>query len=338
MQEGMLDPLTGFTYPEEWVARCRDPVALREVRRGLAVLTSSGRVLKRGYTTGTTAAAACKAAVISLERTLDCVEVLIPAGIRVLVPVKAKEGIASCRKHAGDHPSDVTAGMEFVARAEAGEGGIAFSAGRGIGRHARRTPRYAPGSPAISPPALHSIMQAIHEGMGEIGLPGVRIELSAPEGAGIAEKTLNPRMGVVGGISVLGTTGLVEPWGDHLIDSALERIAGAVHPVLTTGRTGMRCSRMLFPDREVILIGSKLRESLSRLGEGGVLCGLPGIILRFSYPDILEGTGCTTVEELIISGAHGSRVSEAIRRFRESYPGVRLLLVDRQCRVLEDTG
>ncbi len=68
----MRDPVSGFDYPEAWVRKCPSPDLLRLVEEGLAVLTSSGTVLRRGYTTGTTAAAACKAAVLSLSGEIDC--------------------------------------------------------------------------------------------------------------------------------------------------------------------------------------------------------------------------------------------------------------------------
>jgi len=67
----MKDPITGFEYPGEWVAKCASPEQLRLAGQGLAVLTASGLVLRRGFTTGTTAAAAAKAAVLSLKTNTD---------------------------------------------------------------------------------------------------------------------------------------------------------------------------------------------------------------------------------------------------------------------------
>ena len=114
--EAVTDPVTGFVYPGEWVAACSDDAGLASVReQALAVLTSSGTVLKRGYTTGTTAAACCKAAILSLEEEIREVDVPTPSGIRVCVPVEASRGVASCRKYSGDYPGDATAGILFIA-------------------------------------------------------------------------------------------------------------------------------------------------------------------------------------------------------------------------------
>ncbi len=89
----MKDPVTDFKYPDAWVAACRSPDLLPDVRRGLAVLTASGTVLRRGFTTGTTAAAACKAAVLSLTLdTVSEVKVTLPCGIVVGIPVDGYRG------------------------------------------------------------------------------------------------------------------------------------------------------------------------------------------------------------------------------------------------------
>jgi cobalt-precorrin-5B (C1)-methyltransferase len=158
--------------------------------------------------------------------------------------------------------------------------------------------------------------------------------LRVPRGAEIGPRTLNPRLGIEGGISILGTTGLVEPWDEHLVTSVLERVRASDCPVLTTGRTGLRYSRLLFPDREVILVGGKIREALGAAGGEAILCGLPGLILREINPGILEGTGCRTVEELLTRDGWREAVEPALAAFHESMPGVRIVLFDRSGRVL----
>ncbi|MDP3565445.1 MAG: cobalt-precorrin-5B (C(1))-methyltransferase, partial [Methanoregula sp.] len=235
----MRDPVTGFEYPGAWVERCTDPALLILAKQGLAVLTSSGTVLRRGFTTGTTAAAACKAAVLSLSgKTLSSVSLSIPCGLVVEVPLETSAGRACCKKYAGDYPSDVTAGIHIVAEAISLPSGIRFEPGEGIGRFVRDTPRYRKGEPAISPSSLDCIMRAIQEAKDETGLSGVLVKLHIPDGKEVAGKTLNSRVGVVGGISILGTTGLVEPWDDHLEESVCGRVSSAKNPVITTGRTG----------------------------------------------------------------------------------------------------
>src|SRR5512136_582063 len=99
-RRAMMDPVTGFEYPEAWVRACRDPGLLPEVERGLALLTADGTVLRRGFTTGTTAAAACKAAILSLggEREVKGVFLVLPCMIRVEVPARGRGGEGRCVK------------------------------------------------------------------------------------------------------------------------------------------------------------------------------------------------------------------------------------------------
>jgi cobalt-precorrin-5B (C1)-methyltransferase len=333
----MKDPLTGFEYPEGWVAKCTSPEQLRLAEQGLAVLTSSGLVLRRGFTTGTTAAAAAKAAVLSLKSDPDTVPITLPCGIPVTVPVHGHAGTGSSAKFAGDYPSDVTAGLEFRAEAVREAGNITVMFGEGIGRFSRETPRYRKGAPAVSPTALSSIVQSVQEALDVIGESGISVRISAPHGAGIAEKTLNPRMGVAGGISVLGTTGLVEPWDDHLTESTMERITAADRPVLTTGRIGLRFSRLLFPDREVILIGGKLSEALDAARGDVILCGLPALILRHIHPQILDGTGCLTVEELATSPQFAEILAAILGKFRKIRPRVTVVLITREGTIMGES-
>jgi cobalt-precorrin-5B (C1)-methyltransferase len=333
----MKDPLTGFEYPEDWVAKCTSPEKLRLAGRGLAVLTSSGLVLCRGFTTGSTAAAAAKAAVLSLRTDTDLVSILLPCGIPVDVPASGHAGTASCFKYAGDYPADVTAGLEFRADAFCGAGSITVMFGEGIGRFSRDTPRYRKGTPAVSPTALSCIVQSVQEALDVIGESGISVRISAPSGTEIAHKTLNPRMGIVGGISVLGTTGLVEPWDDHLTESTTERIAAARRPVLTTGRIGLRFSRLLFPDREVILIGGKLKESLDAARGDVILCGLPALILRHINPHILDRTGYLTVEELAGSPRFPVILADTLLKFRKIRPRVTVVLITREGKILGES-
>lgn len=333
----MKDPLTGFEYPEEWVAKSSSPAMLRLVGEGLAVLTSSGLILRRGFTTGTTAAAAAKAAVLSLKADAGTVPVTLPCGILVQVPATGHAGTGSSRKFAGDYPADVTAGLEFRAEAVREPGTITVTFGEGIGRFSRDTPRYRKGAPAVSPSALSCIVQSVQEALDATGEPGILVRISAPLGRTIGAKTLNPRMGVEGGISVLGTTGLVEPWDDHLTESTLERIAAAERPVLTTGRVGLRFSRLLYPDRDVILIGGKLKDALDAARGEVTLCGLPALILRHIRPDILEGTGYATVEELAASPQFPGISAEILGEFRKVRPGVTVVLINREGKIIGES-
>jgi len=309
----MRDPVTGFVYPDAWVERCRDPYRLHLAEEGLAVLTMDGPPALS-------------------------VPVTIPCGLVVDVPVTAEDGRATARKFAGDYPGDVTAGIEFVAGALPAADGIHIRFGEGIGLFSRDTQRYKKGDPAVSPPALACIEESVREAMETAGLPGVRIELTVPEGRAVAEKTLNPRVGVLGGISVIGSTGLVEPWDDHLTESSLGRIAAARRPVLTTGRVGLRFARLRFPEDEVILIGGKIGESLAVVRGEAILFGLPALILRHLRPGILEGTGYGTVEEFAASPEFGSVVQDTLAVFSSHHPGIKVILIDREGNVIGESA
>ena len=331
----MRDPVTDFAYPEEWVRACSSAADLALAASGLGVLTSSGKVLRRGYTTGTTAAAAAKAAILSLRSPVSSVEIRIPCGLIVTVPVRAADGASVCTKDAGDHPRDVTAGVKIHARAVRAPGGIRIDAGEGIGTFAREVPGHRTGDAAISDPAMTCILNEAKKAGLMAGIPGAVVTLSVPEGKALAVQTLNPRVGVEGGISLLGTTGLVEPWDDHLAESVRDRVAAADRPVITTGRIGLRYSRMLFPDREVILAGGRIGEALAAARGEVTLCGLPGLILRHLDLSILEGTGCATVAELQERPEFRQLLRHAVDRFRASHPGVTVVILDRQGHVLE---
>ena len=336
--EAFTDPVTGFVYPGEWVAACRDDAGLDRARTGLAVLTSSGAVLNRGYTTGTTAAASCKAAILSLEGEIREVDVPTPSGIRVCVPVEASRGVASCRKYSGDYPGDATAGILIIAECTPADDEISLYPGEGIGRFSRDTPRYRKGEPAISTPALSSILAAVHEGLSKTGLSGITIHLMIPDGRVVAAKTLNPQVGIEGGISILGTTGLVEPWDDHLTETVMERVRTSDRVVLTTGRTGLRYARLLFPDHDVVLAGSHLETAIAEARGPVVLCGLPALILRFLDPELPGTTGYATIEEFSTQPEFKERMFAAFSKGKERYPGLRIVIVDRNGTIMGDSG
>ncbi|WFN35679.1 cobalt-precorrin-5B (C(1))-methyltransferase [Methanogenium sp. S4BF] len=332
------DPVTGFVYPDEWVRACTDSHALEQVRGGLAVLTSGGTILKRGFTTGTTAAAACKAAVLSLHEPVSSVCIALPCGLRCEVPAEGRNGCGSARKYPGDYAHDITADLLFCAEATETASGIAVRAGEGIGRFVRKTPRYHIGDAAISPPSWATIRGATEEAARDLHLDGVTVRLTIPDGAAIGKQTLNPNVGVVGGVSVLGSTGLVEPWDDHLSEDVFGRIRSAKQPVLTTGRVGLRYARMLFPEREVVLVGKFMERGIEAAGGEAVLCGLPALILKFINPAILDGTGYGTVEELTQSPRWTDIMEQNLADYKRCMPGMRVVIIDREGRIQGDSN
>jgi cobalt-precorrin-5B (C1)-methyltransferase len=337
MSGQLIDPVTSFQIPRSWLELSEDPEALEKVRSGRWVILSDGRLLRRGYTTGTTAAAACKGAVISLRHHLDRVEVMTPAGIRVALPVKANCGLCKAVKECGDHQLDVTDGVEIVARAVA-SAGVRLAAGRGVGRVVGKGLCTPLGRPAISRSARQQILAAIQEGLEAAGLDGATVEICIPLGEELGERTLNPKMGVRGGISILGSTGFVEPWNEHLVESRVGEIKGLKRVVVTTGRTGLRYSRILFPQHEAVLIGSKLDRLQFHEGQESILCGLPALILRWAWPEILDGTGYTTVVEMVAREPDHPHISLALERARRRLPFTRIVLLHGDGRILRDLG
>ena len=331
------DPVTGFLYPDEWVKACRDSDALGEVKTGRAILTSSGTILRRGFTTGTTAAAACKAAVLSLCEPVPSVFITLPCNLRYEVIAEGRDGRGSARKYPGDYMNDITAELLFCAEATETESGITLVVGEGVGRFVRKTPRYQVGDAAISPPAMAAIQTAIEEAARDLNLKGVSVALTIPDGAEIGKQTLNPKVGVEGGISVLGSTGLVEPWDDHLSEDVFERIRSVEMPVLTTGRVGLRYARMHFPDHEVILVGKFMERGIEAAQGRAVLCGLPALILKFINPHILDGTGYGTVEELTMSPRWKDIMRDNLAEYAQRRPGVRVVIIDREGRIQGDS-
>ena len=326
----LIDPVNKFNIPDEWVKRAGlPPEELNEkLSSGCYVLLSDGSLLRRGYTTGTTAAAAAKAAVLSMEKDVSEISVPTPAGLRANLRVSAKNGTASSRKESGDHAFDVTSGVKIVAKAEEHDS-IIIKAGAGIGSKK--------GIPAINPCPMRQIEDAVKEALLEPGLKGAIITISVPDGEKLAKKTLNSKIGITGGISILGTTGFVEPWNEHLGEMKEELIKTANKVVLTTGRLGMRYSNMLFPDYTVILIGSDISRGLSAAKGEVVICGLAGLILKWASPHMLENSGYLTVQEMIDDAPENLIIDRALGQAVE-LSGKRVVLLNRDGTILRDSG
>ncbi|HIE32020.1 MAG TPA: cobalt-precorrin-5B (C(1))-methyltransferase [Methanosarcinales archaeon] len=326
----MKDPVNNFEIPPEWMRRAAIPKGELEagIASGRLVLLSDGSVLRRGYTTGTTAAAAAKAAVLSLRRPVDCVTISTPSGINAVLGVRASDGRASATKDSGDHGFDVTNGIEIVAEARESDT-ISIRAGTGIG--------VKKGVSAINPVPMGQIRASIADAVRKIGISGADVVISVPKGIEIADQTLNSRVGIVGGISILGTTGFVEPWNEHLLETKQELIQGSDRVVLTTGRIGMRYSNMLFPDHTVVMVGNRISEGIAVAKGEVVLCGLPGLILKWANPDILKGVGFLTIKEMIEEDPANIRINNTLENAKKNVPGVRIVLLNPDGSTLRDT-
>lgn len=344
----MIDPVDNFEIPDEWIALAQIPLNELEeqVSKGLVVVLSNGSVLKRGYTTGTTLAAVAKASVLSLKNNVERVCVPTPVGLRACLDVKIQDECAIVIKPQSDHESDITRGLEFKACARLTEKTdsterIKIFAGEGIGTVVRNGFEIKKGNPAINPVPMQQIRDAVMEAIEEIGVESVEVTVSVPRGVEVGKETLNSRIGVEGGISILGTTGFVEPWSDHLGETKEVLTKEATKVVITTGRLGMRYSTMLFPDHTIVMFGSRISEGLAAATgnvEEVVICGLPGLILKWGNPDILKDSGFATVSDIMINDSGNERLLNAFEQTIEKSNGARIVVIDRSGTVLMDSG
>lgn len=326
----MIDPVNNFHIPDEWIRRSNIPSEELEshILSGRFVLLSNGSLLRRGHTTGTTAAAAAKAAILSIYNEVSEIEVPTPIGLRLKVAVCAMNGRASVKKFSGDHAADVTDGIEIVATASENEK-ISILAGKGIG--------VKNNVPAINISPMRQIEESMREALAETGLKGAKVIISVPLGEKIAKKTLNEKIGIKGGISILGTTGFVEPWNEHLGEMKEELIRNASRIVLTTGRIGMRYSMLLFPEYTVVLIGSDISRGLAAATGEVIICGLPGLILKWANPALLKSGNYLTVQEMIDAHPGSSFIDRALDEVVKR-SGRRIVLLNRNGAILRDSA
>ena len=170
--------------------------------------------LRRGWTTGACATAATKAAYTALLTDVfpDPVSITLPKGEQPAFALALEEkgedwARVGIIKDAGDDP-DVTHGAMVIATVRLRGQGVTFKAGAGVGMVTKPGLPIAVGEPAINPVPRQMMMAEI----AALGGGDVEIEISIPDGAAIAEKTWNPRLGIIGGLSILGTTGIVNPF------------------------------------------------------------------------------------------------------------------------------
>jgi cobalt-precorrin-5B (C1)-methyltransferase len=273
------------------------PRAPRKIVRGHTVPPRDTRGRREGFTTGTAAAAAAKAAcLVLLDRGWpETVPVRLPIPRTLEVPVNTLEwqdGVASCGvvKDAGDDP-DVTHGAEiFAAIRRVAEPGIHIRGGVGVGTVTQRGLELPVGSPAINPVPQRMIRQAVADVLGaEQPDPGVEVTISVPNGEELARRTFNGRIGIVGGISILGTTGVVRAmstaaWRASVVQAIDVAAANSVrHVVLTTGGRSEAFARRLYPDlpeMAFVQMGIFTGDSLKQAARRGVprvsLCAMIG--------------------------------------------------------------
>lgn len=254
-----------------------------------------GKKLRRGFTTGTTAAAAAKAAALYLLRgeAEDTVDIHVFSGQCIKIKVEScvldGEGaaVATVQKYGGDD-QDVTNGCMLRAKVSRTEGEtVEIVGGEGVGRVTRNGLKIEPGRPAINPKPLELIEQSVRPIAGGQGL---RIEISVEDGEALAAKTFNPRLGIEGGISILGTTGIVEPMSEEAFKSSLReelQVKRAEILAYTFGNMGEKSLMELgIPANKICIcsnfVGYMLREGAALGVSKVLLAGHIGKLVKLS--------------------------------------------------------
>ena len=289
--------------------------------------------LREGFTTGSCAAAAALASALRQRdsRTPRNVKISTPAGRELTLEiVELPYPVCGVIKDAGDDP-DATNGMLVTASVEIGEddGPVTFRAGDGVGTVTRPGLKVPPGEPAINPVPRTMIETALRTA---IGSRSAVVTVSIPGGEEKARHTFNPRLGIEGGLSVLGTTGIVRPYN---IDSVYESFtlelntfaaAGLKIVGLTFGNTGETAMRKAWNIAGPCImhtgnyVGYVLDEAL-RLGfQRVLLCGHPGKLLKVAAGtfDTYNRTGDGRREALCTQAALAGCPRETIRRLYDS--------------------
>lgn len=254
------------------------------------------KFLRSGYSTGTCAAASAKAATLCLmgKTVPTTVTVCLPDGESIALSVIHVErgedfALAAVRKSAGDDP-DITDGAKIFAKVEwAKNEGICFVAGEGVGVVTKSGLSVPPGEPAINPVPRTMIAQAVRE----ITHRGVKVTVFIPGGKELAKKTMNDKLGIVGGLSILGTSGRVRPYScDALRETfrahlSVQIASGVTAPIFVPGNIGKKAAKTLFPNatEQIVEVGNEWGymldhavgyplQSLTVLGHPGKLAKL----------------------------------------------------------------
>ena len=249
------------------------------LRRAVEKLLPEFYPLHSGLTTGTCATAAAIAATIRLTKgeTPAEVPVLLPDGETIHVPVGYGDGYTYCIKEAGDDP-DVTNGIEVKAMVDYGD--FIILGGEGVGRFTLPGFDYPPGEAAINKGPREMIRANIKE--------NVRIIISVPDGAEIAKRTFNPRLGIEGGISIIGVSGIVKPFSEEaFLDSirkcmTVAKASGSERVVINSGGKSERFVKALYPElpqQAFVEYGNYIGETLKMAHELDVKCVTLGVML-----------------------------------------------------------
>lgn len=252
------------------------------------------KVLRGGFTTGAAAAAGVKAALIYFTsgEIVNSVEITALDGTILKIPINSVEKLSDgvkveVIKDAGDDP-DITNGASIFTTTKKIFGNeIIFRAGLGVGKITKSGLQLPIGEPAINPKPR----QLIRNVAAEFGVTGLEIEISIPAGVELAKKTLNPILGVEGGISVIGTTGVLRPMSEEAFKNSLvpqidvAKAAGFDTLIFVPGKIGETIAQKLgFSEQAIIqtsnFIGFMLEAAAERKIAKVILCGHIGKLIK----------------------------------------------------------
>lgn len=246
-------------------------------------MSKTEKRFKKGFTTGTCAQATAKAAatMLSAGKKIERVEVKTPSGVELnleLIDQEVGEDFARCGivKDAGSDP-DVTHGAKIYAEVRfSNKKGVTIKGGKGVGIVTKCGLAVPVGEYAINPVPRRMIYQEVHKYVPQG--KGAEVIISVPQGEELAKRTFNPRLGIVGGISILGTTGIVEPKSVDAYKTSLAlllnmaRASGVKKVVLTPGHIGERfCKERLgLPDEAIVQMGDQAGFMLKQCVKKGI--------------------------------------------------------------------
>ena len=292
-------------------------------------MSKSIKKLRSGFTTGTAAAAAAKAALLTIvdNRGPKEINIKLLTGDVIKIQVHRcrlvgkRSALCSVIKDAGDDP-DITNGAEigatvqFKGSARMTSSRITIRGGMGVGRITKPGLELPPGSAAINPGPRKMIIEAIEGVLNGHDLRGVvDVEVFVPKGETLAKKTLNARLGIIGGISILGTTGVVRPLSHTAyiatVKSALSvaKATGQEHVLLATGRRSERYAEIIHShlgQEAFIQIGDYFKESL-QLAAAFDLKKITLTVFFGKAVKMAQGIGHTHASSAKLTLAHLSR-------------------------------
>ena len=250
------------------------------LRRAVEKLLPEFYPLHSGITTGTCATAAAIAATTRLTtgETHSVVAVVLPNGETIQVPVIYGDGYASVYKEAGDDP-DITNGIEIRASVTLSDK-FEILGGEGVGTFTVPGFDYPPGEPAINKGPRQMMRENIKQ--------NVRIVISVPEGGAKAKRTFNPRLGIEGGISIIGVSGIVKPFSEEAFIESIRKCmqvakaSGAERIVINSGCKSERFVKTLYPElpqQAFVEYGNYIGETLSIANELGIKNVTLGVML-----------------------------------------------------------